>query len=153
MTDDCKKLVIAADHAGYRLKEYLHHVAEDMGWEVVDLGTTSEQSVDYPDYTASLVQYIKNNPAFLGLIICGTGIGMSIAANRFPHIRAALCHSEFEAEVARSHNNANVLCLGGRVIGEELAKSIMVKFLNASFEGGRHQRRLDKIDRLKAQCE
>lgn len=139
------KLAIAADHAGYRLKEYLKQTAFDLGVQVIDLGTSSQESVDYPDFAVKVTDYLKNHEDAIGLLLCGTGIGMSMAANKFPHIRAALCHCEYEAEVARSHNHANVLCLGGRILGEELAKRILLTFLAASFEGGRHQRRLDKM--------
>jgi ribose 5-phosphate isomerase B len=138
-------LFIAADHAGYTLKEKLIEVASLAGWQVRDLGTLSEESVDYPDFAVLVAQSLRQYPEALGVLACGTGIGMSIAANRFPHIRAALCHTEFEAEVARAHNNANILCLGGRVIGGELAQRILLTFLRTSFEGGRHQERLAKI--------
>ncbi len=143
-----EQLVIAADHAGYRLKEYLKVTLDDDTWQVIDLGTDSQDSVDYPDFAEKLACYLQDHPHALGVLICGSGIGMTIAANRFGHIRAALCHTEFEAEVARAHNNANVLCLGGRVIGEELAKRLMMTFLQTRFEGGRHQRRLDKLQKF-----
>jgi ribose 5-phosphate isomerase B len=145
-----KDLVIAGDHAGYRLKEFLRPMAEEMGWNVTDLGTHGEASVDYPDFAGALAQHIQTHEHALGVLICGTGIGMSIAANRFAHIRAALCHTEFEAEVARAHNHANVLCLGGRVLGDELARRILAVFLKTPFEGGRHQRRIDKIGNFSA---
>lgn len=145
-----RDLVIACDHAGYRLKEFLSPILKEMGWHVTDLGTHGEASVDYPDFAGALANYIKTHEDTVGVLICGTGIGMSIAANRFAHIRAALCHTEFEAEVARAHNHANVLCLGGRVLGDELARRILAVFLKTPFEEGRHQRRIDKIGNLSA---
>lgn len=141
-----RKLVIASDHAGFLLKRPLIETAMQIGFDVEDLGVESDrQSVDYPDYGKKAVAAVVKGEATFAVLLCGTGIGMSILANRFPEIRAAICHTEFEAEIARKHNNANVLCLGGRVIGEEIAKRCLKLFLTTEFEGGRHQRRLDKI--------
>lgn len=140
------RLVIASDHAGFSLKQALIAAAKKEGVDIVDLGIDSDaESVDYPDYGKKAVDAIVKGEADAAVLLCGTGIGMSILANRFTEIRAAVCHTEFEAEVARKHNNANVLCLGGRVIGEEIAKRCLRVFLTTEFEGGRHQRRLDKI--------
>jgi ribose 5-phosphate isomerase B len=144
-----KKITIASDHAGFALKQILVESAIELGFLVEDLGVSSgEIAVDYPDYGVKAVKSVLTGDVSLAVILCGTGIGMSIMANRFPDIRAAVCHSEFEAEVARKHNNANILCLGGRVIGIEIAKRCLKTFLTTDFEGGRHQRRLDKINQL-----
>lgn len=144
-----KKITLASDHAGFALKQVLVETAINLGYEVTDLGTISPiAAVDYPDYGIKAVNAVLSGDTPLAVILCGTGIGMSILANRFPGIRAAVCHSEFEAEVARKHNNANILCLGGRVLGEEIAIRCLKVFLSTEFEGGRHQRRLDKIDQF-----
>lgn len=140
------RFVIASDHAGFSLKQKLIETARKAGFDVLDLGVDSDNhSVDYPDYGKKAVEAVIKGEVEVAVLLCGTGIGMSILANRFPEIRAAICHTEFEAEVARKHNNANVLCLGGRVIGEEIANRCLKTFLMTGFEGGRHQRRLDKI--------
>lgn len=135
-------VVIAADHGGYALKQILAAYLQEKKWEVEDLGTHSSASVDYPDYARKLCETVisKQCP---GILICGTGVGMSMAANKFPEIRAALCTNEYMARLTRQHNDANVLCLGERVLGQDLAKGIVDAFLTASFEGGRHQRRID----------
>lgn len=144
-----KKITFASDHAGFALKQVLIEAAINLGYDVTDLGTASAiEAVDYPDYGFKAVNAVLSGDAALAIILCGTGIGMSILANRFAGIRAAVCHSEFEAEVARKHNNANILCLGGRVLEEETAIQCLKIFLSAEFEGGRHQRRLDKIDQF-----
>ncbi len=144
-----KKITISSDHAGFSLKQTLVESAIELGFSVEDLGVSSDEiAVDYPDYGVKAVKSVLAGDVSLAVILCGTGIGMSIMANRFPEIRAAICHSEFEAEVARKHNNANILCLGGRVIGTEIAKRCLKAFLTTDFEGGRHQRRLDKINQL-----
>lgn len=141
-----KKIVIACDHAGYLMKEELKDELDIMGYEVEDLGTDSKDTkVDYPDYADKLCGWMKKNPGHLGILICGTGIGMSIAANRHSHIRAALCKDGLVAELARLHNDANVLCIGARVIGTETVKRILIRFFEAEFEGGRHQFRVEKL--------
>ena len=114
--------------------------------KVDDQGTYSEESVDYPDYAKKVSEVVLRGAA-VGILICGTGIGISMAANRHPGIRAALCENEFTARMARAHNDANILCMGGRVVGTALAESIVNTFLSTSFEGGRHARRVDKIER------
>lgn len=135
---------LASDHAGFNLKSLLTRHLEKSGHKIVDHGTDSEQSCDYPDYAHALCQAVATS-AETGILVCGTGIGMSMAANRHPEIRAALCASELAARLCRQHNNANVLCLGARVTGEELALAIVDAFLSAGFEGGRHERRISKI--------
>jgi len=141
------RIVMGADHAGYQLKERLKENLIELGHEVVDKGTNSIESVDYPDYAAEVCTDITKNGGF-GILICGTGIGMSITANKFPGIRAALAYDLYAAQKARQHNDANVLCLGGRVLGPDLAMEIVQTFLNTSFEGGRHLRRKRKIEKI-----
>lgn len=139
-----KKIYVANDHAGLELKQALCDGLESS--RIVDLGTNDTNSVDYPDFAQQLAQtLLADKSEAFGLLICGTGIGMSIAANRIEGIRAALCTDIYSAEMTRRHNNANVLCLGARVVGPGLAKGILETFLHTQFEGGRHQRRLDKL--------
>lgn len=142
------KIVIASDHAGYFLKEKIKDFLLKEGYEVEDVGTYSSVSVDYPEYGAKAIEKLLNGEAERGILICGTGIGMSIVANRFPGIRAALCHEPFSAKMARLHNNANVLVLGGRLIGDGMAVEIVKTFLTTEFEGGRHERRIKLIEEL-----
>jgi len=143
------KIVIGSDHASYALKEHVKRYLIKEGYEVLDVGATSpNESVDYPDYAESLCKKITNKDAELGILMCGTGIGMSIAANKHNGIRAALVDLPDAARLARQHNNANILVLGGRLVGFELSEWIVKAFLNNSFEGGRHERRLKKIERI-----
>lgn len=137
-------LAIASDHAGYEMKEALKKAFEGrVDW--LDLGTHGSESVDYPDYAQALARAIMDGKAGQGVLICGTGIGMSIAANRYPEIRAALCTGPTEARFTRAHNDANVLCLGSRIIGIEVAKECLQAFLATPYEGGRHQKRVEKL--------
>jgi len=140
-------ILIASDHAGFRLKRQLVEFLSDRGETPLDLGVEDDHSVDYPDYAHRLASAIEAGEADRGILICGTGLGMSMSANRHPGIRAALCHDAYTAEYARRHNDANVLCLGGRVLGPGVAEQIVEIFLDTAFEGGRHQRRVDKIER------
>jgi ribose 5-phosphate isomerase B len=140
-----KVIAFGADHAGFNLKSELMKAAETFDHYVLDLGTHSTEAVDYPDYANKVVEALKSEQAYLGVIICGTGMGMSIAANRHPGIRAAVCHTELEARLAREHNNANVLCLGGRILGSDQAKSCLAAFLGAHFIGGHHSQRVKKL--------
>jgi len=139
------KIAIGSDHAGFELKETIKVFLKEKGIEVKDFGTHSEERVDYPDYAIPLAESVANGEEDFGILICGTGIGMSIAANKVKGIRASLCSDVYSAHSAREHNNANVLCLGGRVLGKELAKEIVDKWLSSSFLEGRHKRRVDKI--------
>jgi ribose 5-phosphate isomerase B len=139
------KLVIASDHAGLLLKTELVEVLKARGVEVQDLGTHSGESVDYPDFASRLARSVGGGELPLGVLICGTGIGMSIVANKYRGVRAAVCTTEFEARMARAHNDANVLCLGQRVVGGGVAKAILEAFLEQPFEGGRHEKRVQKI--------
>lgn len=146
------KVAIGADHGGFRLKEEIKQMfAQTKGHgplgqvELTDVGTHSEDSVDYPDFGAKVACGVAAKDYDFGIIICGTGIGISIAANKVKGVRAALCHEPFSARMAREHNNANILALGERVTGPGLAQEIIHAFFTASFAGGRHQRRVDKI--------
>jgi ribose 5-phosphate isomerase B len=139
-------IVLASDHAAIGLKDELVRVLRARGETFRDLGPFDDSSVDYPDFAHLLVREILDGRARRGILICGTGIGMSMAANRHPGIRAALCHDAFTAGMARRHNDANVLCLGARVIGSGVADQIVEVFLDTDFEGGRHQRRVAKIE-------
>ncbi|HUN46250.1 MAG TPA: ribose 5-phosphate isomerase B [Stellaceae bacterium] len=138
-------IAIAADHGGYDLKTLLIPEITALGFEVLDLGTNSLESVDYPDFAAALARAIESGRAARGVLVCGTGIGIAIAANRHRGVRAAVCHDVTTARLARQHNDANVLALGGRVVGTEVAKDCLKIFLGTQFEGGRHSRRIAKM--------
>lgn len=143
------KVCIASDHAGFLLKENVCKYLKDEGYDVTDLGTDSEQSVDYTIYAQKAAEAVAGGKFDRGIIICGTGIGVSIVANKIKGIRAALCTDQYMAKMCREHNNANVICMGARVIGFGVARDIAVEFLNHDFEeGGRHQARVDKINAL-----
>jgi ribose 5-phosphate isomerase B len=138
-------VAIAADHGGFDLKSILVAELQALGHEVVDLGTMTRESVDYPDFAEAVAGALREGRATRGVLICGTGIGMSIAANRHRAIRAALVHDETTARLARQHNDANVLVLGGRLLGPEVAKDCLKTFFKTSFDGGRHARRVAKL--------
>lgn len=141
-----KKIAIASDHGGFALKQSLVGVLREQGYEVLDLGTNNaETSVDYPDYAGKMAAAFTAQQPDFGILICGTGIGISIAANRFPALRCALCHDVTTARLARQHNDANILALGGRVIGVEVAKDCLNIFLTTPYEGGRHAARVAKL--------
>ncbi len=140
-----KSIAIAADHAGLPLKTELVHELDRRGFRVIDLGTAREASVDYPDYAEALAHCIESGKVDRGVLICGSGIGMSIAANRHREVRAALCRDTESARLARQHNDANVLVLGGRVTPIDQAKACLEAFLDTPFEGGRHARRVAKL--------
>ena len=140
-----KVLILGSDHAGLELKRELGAVAAELGYEVRDVGTHTSDSTDYPDYGHQVASAVAAGEG-LGLLVCGTGIGMSMTANRHPGVRAALCGDAYSASMARRHNDANVLCVGARVTGPGLAGEILKAFLTATFEGGRHERRVHKID-------
>lgn len=143
------KIVIAADHGGYEIKQAIIKALGEDGHSVTDLGTdNATQSVDYPVFAKALCKTLQNGEAELGILCCGTGIGMSMAANKQRGIRAAVLSDEFSAEMTRRHNNANVLCLGGRVIDDEKAVKLARIFIATEFEGGRHQRRVDMLEAL-----
>jgi len=142
------KIALGSDHAGFKLKEALKGFLVSRNFKVLDEGTYSEDAVDYPDFARKVADDIKNKKADFGILICGTGIGMSIAANRIKGIRAALCLFPEMAKLARLHNDANVLVLPGRLISSELAQWIVEVFLSEKFEGGRHQQRVRKIEEM-----
>ena len=142
------KVALGNDHGGYTLKSKIVELLEAEGIEYKDFGTESTDSVDYPDYAKQVARGVGEGEYDRGILICGTGIGMSIAANKIKGVRAALCHDVFSAKATRQHNNSNVLTLGERVIGDELALEIVKTWLGVEFEGGRHQRRIDKINEL-----
>jgi ribose 5-phosphate isomerase B len=137
---------IGSDHAGYAYKEELKSMLAALGHDVVDVGTESEDSVDYPDYGAAAAALVRDSRADYAVLICGSGIGISIAANKVQGIRAANCTSVEMAQLARQHNDANVVAVGQRLVSLELAKDIVAAFLSTPFEGGRHQRRVDKLN-------
>ncbi|MDT7934248.1 MAG: ribose 5-phosphate isomerase B [Sphingomonadaceae bacterium] len=138
-------IAIASDHAGFALKTHLAEQIRGLGHKLVDLGPFSEASVDYPEFANALAAALKDGRAELGVLICGSGIGISIAANRHPHIRAALCSDSTSARLSRAHNDANVLALGARLIGLEVARDCLHAFLATPFEGGRHAGRVAKL--------
>ena len=143
-----QRVVAGSDHAGLGLRAEAVRVARELGFEVDDLGPFSAESVDYPDYARRVAEEVAAGRARFGVLACGTGIGMSIAANKVKGARAAHCTTEYEARMARAHNDANVLCVGERVIGTGLAGAVVRAFLEEPFEGGRHERRVAKIRAL-----
>lgn len=140
------KIALAADHGGFELKEHIKNHLMSREIEIIDLGTNSSESVDYPEYGKACGEAVVQGKADRGIVFCGTGIGVSIAANKVKGVRCALCTNVFMAEMTKKHNDANVLALGGRVIDQELAIKIVETWLDASFEGGRHQRRVDMLN-------
>ncbi len=140
-----EKIAIASDHAGRELKEDLKEYLKSMGFEVVDMGVNNDKSVDYPDYGAPVAEKVSSGELAKGVLLCGTGIGMSILANKYRRVRAALVNDVYTARMAKEHNDANILVIGGRIVGKGLAREMLKVWLEARFEGGRHQRRLDKI--------
>ncbi len=142
------KIALGADHRGFRLKEHLKRVVEELGHTWEDFGTHDDASVDYPDYAVQVAAEVAQGGAELGVLVCATGLGMSIAANKVPGVRAAVCTETVSARYARAHNDANVLCLGGELTGPGLAAEILKTFLDTPFEGGRHARRVSKISLL-----
>jgi len=142
------KIALGSDHGGFQLKEEIKKFLDSKGLEYKDFGTNSSDSCDYPDIALPVAQAIKKGEYDRGILVCGTGIGIGIAANKIPGIRAALCHDTFSARASREHNNANILTMGERVIGKGLALDIVEVWLTTEFCGGRHQRRIDKISQI-----
>ncbi len=142
------KFYIATDHAGVDLKDYTVELLKEKGHEVVDLGPFNKDRVDYPDFAVKVCESVLSDTTSQGILICGSGIGMSMAANRHSGIRAALCHDAYTATVARGHNDANVLCFGERIVGRGVAESILDAWIAGSFDGGRHTNRVAKIEAL-----
>jgi ribose 5-phosphate isomerase B len=141
-------VALGADHAGFELKEALKAWLIEGGYQVLDFGTHSPESVDYPDYAVQVAEAVAAHKVERGVLVCGTGIGMAISANKMPGVRAALCSDLYTARMSREHNDANVLTLGGRLMGREMALDILRMWIETEFLGGRHQRRVDKIDEL-----
>ncbi len=139
------KIYFGSDHAGYKYKEMLRGYLEGKGFEVEDLGTNGEESVDYPDFGRAVGEAVAGDPGAYGVLVCGTGIGIAMAAHKVKGVRAATVHNEFTAQAARGHNDANVIAMGERVVDEEMAKKIVDAFFGAEFEGGRHEKRVGKI--------
>ncbi|MBZ4335342.1 ribose 5-phosphate isomerase B [Corallococcus interemptor] len=145
------KVILASDHAGIELRQELVALLKERGTDFQDLGPQTRESVDYPDFASLVARQVVAEEGTLGVLVCGTGIGMSIVANKHRGIRAALCTTEFEARMTRAHNDANVLCLGQRVVGAGVARGILEAFLSTAFEGGRHEKRVQKIRDVEAQ--
>lgn len=139
------KIAVACDHGGYRLKNVIIEELKRLGYEVEDFGTYSEESCDYPDYAAKAARAVASGECEKGVVVCGTGIGVSMTCNKIHGIRCALCHDVFSAKATRAHNDANMLAMGQRVIGEGLALEILRAWLSTDFEGGRHVRRIEKM--------
>ena len=139
------KIAIGSDHAGFELKEHLRKYLKERGLDVVDLGPADETPVDYPEIAMAVAEKVSTGKIPRGILICGTGIGMSMVANRFPGVRATLCHDLYTARMSREHNDSNLLALGGRLLGKEIAREIVRVWLDAEFQRGNHQRRLDEI--------
>ena len=139
------KIALSNDHGGTELKVFISNYLKKLNYEIINLGTDSTASVDYPDYAYSVAQLIKEESIDFGILVCGSGIGISIAANRYSHIRAALCNDVKSCELSRLHNDANILVLGGRIIKHDVALKCVDKFLSTEFEGGRHIKRIDKL--------
>lgn len=142
------RIALGSDHGGMNLKKVIMEYLNSQGIEAKDFGTDTFDSCDYPDFALPVAESVKNGEYDFGILICGTGIGISISANKVPGIRAALCHDVFSAHATREHNNANILAMGERVVGPGLALDIVKTFLNTEFEGGRHQKRVDKISEI-----
>jgi ribose 5-phosphate isomerase B len=143
-----EKIAIGSDHAGFGLKEDVLGLLRSLNFDVVDCGTNTLESVDYPDFGARVSELVSSGEVERGILICGTGIGMSMVANKYPHVRASLCNDLFSAKMSRMHNDANILVLGGRVIGKDLAAEIVKVWLTTPFEGARHLKRLQKIKKI-----
>jgi ribose 5-phosphate isomerase B len=145
---DKPRIALGADHAGFQTKENVKKYLESAGYAVSDTGTWSEESVDYPDFAIKVARRLQQGQSDLGILVCGTGIGMAIAANKIGGVRAAVAHDALTAKMSREHNDANVLTLGARVLSEHQIIEVVASFLSAQFTGGRHQRRVDKISEL-----
>ena len=148
MSENKTPIIIGSDHAAFDLKEKIKAFLVDRGIDVEDAGPHSEDSVDYPDFGIKVASMVSTGKFERGILLCGTGIGMSMVANKFPHVRAALCSDLFSAIMSRRHNNSNILVLGGRVVGEALAMEMVRAWLETPFDGGRHQLRIDKFDQI-----
>ena len=150
MNDKDKRIIIGSDHAAFQMKETIKSFLAAQGMTIEDVGPDSTSSVDYPDFGMRVAAAVSNNDFSRGILMCGTGLGMSMVANRYPHVRAALCGDLFAARMSRQHNDANILVMGGRVIGDVLATEVVKTWLETPFEGGRHSLRLEKFDVIKS---
>ena len=146
MSVNQRTVVIASDHAGFELKTEMKSYLEQLGVHVIDMGPETAERCDYPDFASRVAAHVGTTDDGRGILICGSGIGMSMTVNRFQNVRGALVHNGLAARLARQHNDANVLCLGSRLVGVEVAKDAIFAFLNTAFEGGRHEGRVKKID-------
>jgi len=142
------KVAIGSDHAGFELKEFVKNLLKEKGYEVIDVGTNSKERTHYPIYAKKVAKMVSEGEVDRGVLICGSGIGMSIVANKFKGVRAALCHNVYSAKYSRLHNNANILCLGGRITAQDLTKEIVEVWFSTPFEGGRHSDRLKIIEEI-----
>ena len=141
-----KKFYIATDHAGYAIKDFVKDFVISLGHEIIDLGPQSDDRVDYPDFAKKCANAVVSDEGSFGILICGTGIGISISANKVAGVRAALCHDRYTARLTREHNDANILCFGERVVGKGVIEDMIEVFASTEFEGGRHAGRVDKIE-------
>lgn len=151
MEDSKTPIIIGSDHAAFALKEFIKEYIQQIGIEIRDAGTHSTKAVDYPDIAFQVAQAVSTGEYGRGILLCGTGLGMSMVANKFPHVRAALCNDLFSAIMSRRHNNANILVMGGRIIGDVLAREIVTAWLETPFESGRHLKRLDLFENMGGQ--
>jgi ribose 5-phosphate isomerase B len=147
------KIAVASDHRGYIIKGKILALIAELGHQAVDMGTDSSESVDYPDFGAKVARAVSAKEVDRGILICGTGIGMCIIANKYPGVRACTCHDDLTAEMSRRHNDANVLCLSADLLGDRLVNRMVEIWLKTEFEGGRHARRVDKIGQIEAEIE
>lgn len=145
------KIAVASDHRGFIIKGKIIAMIADLGHEAIDMGTDSAESVDYPDFGVKVAQSLSEGKVDRGILICGTGMGMCITANKFPGVRACTCHDDLTAEMSRRHNDANVLCLSADLLGDRLVNRMVELWLKTEFEGGRHARRLEKISRIEGE--
>jgi ribose 5-phosphate isomerase B len=146
--DNTSPIVMGSDHAGFALKKFIKNYLTSLNFNIEDCGAFSEDSVDYPDFGIEVAEKVASGMFERGILICGTGLGMSMVANRFKNVRAALCNDLFSAIMSRRHNDANILVMGGRVIGTELAREIVTAWLKTPFEDGRHRKRIEKFDAI-----
>lgn len=145
------KIALASDHRGFVIKGKIIAMLSELGHQPIDMGTDSAENVDYPDFAVKVAQAISDGAAERGILICGTGMGMCIAANKFPNVRACTCHDDLTAEMSRRHNDANVLCLSADLLGDRLVNRMVELWLKTEFEGGRHARRIEKIARIETE--
>src|SRR5690349_15562884 len=153
MSSATMKIAIASDHRGFAIKSKIVAMITELGHQAFDMGTDTPDSVDYPDYGAKVAQAVSQGEADRGILICGTGMGMCITANKFPGVRACSCHDDLTAEMSRRHNDANVLCLSADLLGDRLVNRMVEIWLKTEFEGGRHARRVEKIGQIEAGLE